>query len=116
MMKTAMMVMNFHRTFEDMVLSDAALLRLRRVDDRRLPLIAADGRFRDLDLNLFGDLELDALFAQLGDLTVDAARRDHPVVHLEVLQELVHLLLLPLGRQQDDEIEDPQNEDERDNL
>src|SRR5262249_48177307 len=57
-----------------------------------------------------------ALLAQPRDLTVDAARRDDPIVDFQVVEKLLHLLLLALRRQQDDEVEDPQNQDERNNL
>ena len=52
----------------------------------------------------------------LRDLSVDAAGRDDAIVDLQALEELLHLLLLALHRQQDDEVEDRQDERERDEL
>ena len=50
------------------------------------------------------------------DLAVNAARGDDPVVDLQVVEELLHLLLFALRGQQNDEVEDPQDEGERNNL
>ena len=47
------------------------------------------------------------------DLAVDAAGRDDAVVDLQALEKLLHLLLLALPRQQDDEVEDRQDERRR---
>src|SRR4051812_31106544 len=47
---------------------------------------------------------------------MNPARRDDPVVHLEAVEKLLHLLLLTLRRQQDDEVEDAQDERERHQL
>src|SRR5262245_32278270 len=107
-----MMVINFQRRF-CMVLAYELTAGL---DDRGLALIAADGRLGYFDPDFIGDLQLDALVAQPGDLPVDAPGGDHPVAYLQSVQELLHLLLLPLHGQQDDEIEDTQNEDERHQL
>ena len=58
------------------------------LDDRRLSLIAADGRLRDFDADLVGDLQLHALLAEPRDLAVDAAGRDHPIADLEAVEKL----------------------------
>ena len=54
-----------------------------RFDDRLLSLVAADGRLRDFDPHLVGDLELHALVAEARDLSVDAAGRDDAVADLQ---------------------------------
>ena len=59
---------------------------------------------------------LDDLIVQARDLAVDAARRDDAIVDLQALEKLLHLLLLALRREQDDEIENPQDQEERDDL
>src|SRR5262245_20378855 len=113
MIKTARIVMVFQRTFEDIApLTSVALL----FNDWRLPLVAADGVARDIDPNLVGNLQRNAIAADLRDLPVDAAGRHDPVVLLQRVEKLLHLLLLTLGGQQDDEIEDPEDEHERDDL
>ena len=71
---------------------------------------------RDFDADLVGNLELHALIAEPRDLAVDAAGRDDPIADLQAVEKLLHLLLLALHRQQDDEIEDRQDERERDEL
>ena len=72
-----------------------ALTALAGFDDRRPALIAADGRLRDLDPDLVGNLQLHALVAEPRHLAVDAAGRDDPIADLQALEELLHLLLLP---------------------
>src|SRR5262249_32430137 len=47
---------------------------------------------------------------------VNPAGRNHAVADLERFEKLLHLLLLPAHRQQDDEIEDAQDNDERNEL
>src|SRR3954453_3364102 len=87
---------------------DSTSLCIRGLDDGRLALQAANGGTRDLDsdLRIVGDLQLDHLLVDFRDLAVYPARRDDPVVHLEAVEKLLHLLLLTLRRQQDDEVED----------
>src|SRR5438477_6693576 len=112
-MKTAAMVMNFQRTFDGMGLLKLLIIL---VDDGRLALVAADGGPGHLDPNFVSDLQLHALIAEPRDLAVDAAGRDDAVVHLQTIEELLHFLLLALGRQQNDEVEDPENQNERNDL
>jgi hypothetical protein len=59
---------------------------------------------------------VNALLAEAGDLAVDSLAEDHPVADLQAVEELLHLLLLALGGQQNDEIEDRDDEGERDEL
>src|SRR5204862_171411 len=55
-------------------------LCLIRFDDRRLTLVAADRRPRDLDTNLIGNLQLHLVVVDFHDLAVDSARRNHAIV------------------------------------
>ena len=66
-------------------------------DDRRLALIAADGRPRHFDPDLVGDLELHALLAEPRDLPVDAAVVMTLSLDLQAVEKLLHLLLLALA-------------------
>src|SRR5947207_12491937 len=111
MMKTARTVTIFQRK-----LVIDAFLRIRGVDDRRLTLKAADGRLRDIDPDLVGNLQLHLVAVDAGNLAVDAAGRDDPVAFLQVVEKLLHFLLLSLTGEQDDEIEDPEDDDERNRL
>src|SRR5206468_6127297 len=88
------------------------LLRLA-LDNGRLTLIPADSRLCDLDSDLLGDLQLHLLLVNLHDLPVDPTGGDHAVVDLQAVEESLYLLLFPLHRQQDDEIEDAEDENER---
>src|SRR5471030_2178814 len=110
MTKTARIVTTFHRRL------DMLHLWIRGLDNRRLPLIPANGRPRDVDAYLVRDLNLDALLAKARDLSVDSARRDDLVVDFQIVEKLLHLLLLALAGKQDDEIENRKNEDERHRL
>src|SRR5207248_7143690 len=89
------------------------LLIARGLDDRRLSLITANRLPRHFDSDLVRHLNLHALLAETRNLPVYSPRRDDLVVHLQMIEELLHLLLLPLGRQQNDEIENPKNQNER---
>src|SRR5471030_300276 len=91
-------------------------LWVRGLDNRRLALIAADCRFRYFDIDLVGHLKLHALLVEAHDLAEDPARGDDLVVDLQVVEKFLHLLLLALAGEQDDEIEDCQNQDEGDDL
>src|SRR5205823_480436 len=84
----------------------------RRVDDRRLPLIPANGSLGHFDPHLVGDLKLNGLVAEARDLAVNPAGRDHAIANLQTIEKFLHLLLLALHRQQDDEIKDCENEGE----
>src|SRR5439155_16571833 len=86
---------------------------IRSLDDRRLPLKAADGRPRHVYAHFVGDLQLYFVIVEARDLPVDAAGRDDLVVHLQALEKLLHLLLLALHREKDDEVEDAQHQHER---
>src|ERR1700736_1089294 len=90
--------------------------RALRFDDGRLALVAADRGFRHLDPHFIRDLELDALLTEAGHGPVNAAGGDDAIAHLEGVEKLLHLLLLPLHRQENDEIEDREHENERDEL
>src|SRR4029077_1760335 len=110
MTKTARIVTTFHRRL------DMLHLWIRGLDDRRLPLIPADGCPRDVDPDLIRDLNLNALLAESRDLPVDPARRNDFVVDFQIVEKLLHLLLLALAGEQDDEIENSEDEDERHRL
>src|SRR2546423_5116433 len=112
--KTPMIVRTFQRRLDMTLLP----LCIRGLNDGRLTLEAADRRAGDPDphLRIVGNLELHQLLVDLRNLAVDAAGRDHLVVHFQVVEKLLHLLLLPLRRQQDDEVEDPQDQRERNEL
>src|SRR5689334_4324156 len=97
MMKTAMIVMNFQRTFEDMW---PALLLTARLHDGWLPLQPSDRGARHVDPYFVGNLQRDAVAIDFDDLAVNPARRDDLVVLLQAFEERLHLLLLPPGRQQ----------------
>ena len=56
------------------------------------------------------------MLAQPRDLAVDAAGRDDAVVDLQIIEELLHLLLLALHRQKEHEIEDRHDEGVRNEL
>src|SRR3954470_22208062 len=99
-------------TFQRMLSIYLTDLLICRFDDGRLPLVAADRRLRDFNPQLVGDLQLHGLLAEPRHLAVDAAGRDHPVADLQRLEKLLHLLLLPLHRPQDDEVEDADDEDD----
>src|SRR3954470_12683243 len=108
MTKTPMIVTTFQRRLDMTVLPYVfTSLCIRGLDDRRMALQAADGGARNLDsdLRIVGDLQLDHLLVDFRDLAMNPARRDDPVVHLEAIEKLLHLLLLTLCRQQDDEVE-----------
>src|SRR5262245_49113327 len=85
----------------------------RRFLHRFLPLVSADRRLCYLDPHFVGNLQLHTLLAEARDLAVDAARRDDTIVDLQVVEELLHLLLLALHRQQDDEVKDRQDDGKR---
>ena len=59
--KTARMVTTFQRRLDICLCLYGFEARL---DDRRLALIAADGRFRHLDAHLVGDLQLHVLLVR----------------------------------------------------
>src|SRR5688572_23619229 len=80
---------------------------------RLLSLITDDGVFRDLDADLVGDLQLDGVAVDLRHRAIDAAVGNHAIADLQRLKEFLQLLLPPLGRQQDDEIEDREDESDR---
>src|SRR6267142_6523083 len=109
---TVRMVRIFQRRFLYIV---AKLVRVIR-HHGLLPLVPPDSRARNLDPDLVRDLHLDRFLVQAGDLSVDAARGDDLVADLERLLKLLDLLLSPFHRQQNQKIEDPENERERQEL
>ena len=81
-----------------------------------LTLESDDGWTRDFDAYVVGDLELDRLFAHARDRSKDPAGGDDLVTDLESALEFLHLLLPLPHRQNHDEVEDPQNQNERNEL
>ena len=82
----------------------------------RLALVTADGCPSDFDANLLGYLQLHGLIVEFRDLHVDASGGNHAIVDFQAAQELLHLLLLALHRQKDDEVKDCDDEHERNEL
>src|SRR5205823_5786821 len=81
--------------------------------DRLLALVTADGRARDLDADLVGDLHLDGLVVHFGDLSVNAARGDYLVADLERFLEFLNFLLAAFHRHEEHEIEDADDQRDR---
>src|SRR3954465_14001148 len=112
-MKTARIVTPFQRRV-DIYISGSGFLRVRRrFDHRRLPLVAADRRLRHLDMDLVGDLQLHGLLVEAHHLAENPASGDDLVVDLQVVEKLLYLLLLPLVRDDDDEIENGEDHRQR---
>src|SRR4051812_46479760 len=105
--RTVTMVISFQRRF--LYITESAMLPVFRRDDGILSLVAAHGGARHFYPDLVRNLDLDRLVVQLGNLPVDAARGDDLVADLERGLELFHLLLPPLHRHQDQEIEDAED-------
>ena len=108
MTKTARMVMSFQRRLDICLFLTVFGRRSRRPapgpDSRRWPLATLrSGPCRR-------SAAARVCSPSLRDLSVDAAGRDDPIADLQAVEKLLHLLLLPLHRQQDDEVEDGQDE------
>src|SRR5436190_3561562 len=101
------MVMTFQRKFCMMSIG---------VGQRFLALIAHDGALRELDTYLLGNLKLYGVPVHLRHRPVDTAVCDDAVADLERFEKILQLLLAPLGRQKDDEVEDREDERDRNQL
>src|SRR5688572_11082683 len=71
------------------------------------------GAARDVDLHVGGDLELDDVVGDAGHHAVDPARGDHLVAVLEVVDHGLQRLLLLVGRADQQEVKDDEDEPHR---
>src|SRR4030042_3833389 len=87
--------------------------RLLRLGDGRILARAGDGAAAHLHADLVGDLQGDGGIGHSLHLAVKASGGDHPVAHLEVLDEIALLARLFLLRTDQQEVEDHEHEEDR---